>query len=558
MTQFPLPLPHGGSASSPVLPVPPRAEVLPIEDLVRNVLSGQVRIPEFQREWQWKAQDIRNLFDSLYRGYPIGSLLMWRRERGAEELSIGPCRIIAVPRADAWAVVDGQQRLTAIVGVLAHPDARPDPDDMFSVWFDPTEDTFKPTPDRSAVPETWVPVSRLLDSAALQEFIFERPVFSRRKDLRQKVFEAGKRLREYRIPIYVVDTDEQAIPREIFRRINRHGTRLAETDLFNALVGRAPSHPQRLEDLQKEAADLGMGEIPPHKLLQCVMSVHGLDVTRRFDEQRGQLAVADALAATALPLRAALAFIRAEARIPHLRLLPYPVPLVVLTRFFSLHTEPSPRCRDLLVRWVWRGMLTGVHEHGERTRLRDAVRAVGPGDGEDSAQALLRSVPREPRDVEWWLDASFDGRSAASRIAELAIVDWSPRHLRTCEEIDVAALLDALGPRAFRRVLPNGEADVITSPANRLLHPSPVKVRGLVELARRHDPEAVETLRSHGFDQAATAALEGGDAESVVKALDCRREMLRSHTRHLGFRLARWGHSDRKSIASLLAGGGRD
>ncbi|MCO5997414.1 GmrSD restriction endonuclease domain-containing protein [Actinoallomurus rhizosphaericola] len=57
----------------------PRVERTRPTELVEWTLSGRIRIPRFQRPFRWEKDDIRQLFDSIFRGYPIGNLLMWRR-----------------------------------------------------------------------------------------------------------------------------------------------------------------------------------------------------------------------------------------------------------------------------------------------------------------------------------------------------------------------------------------------------------------------------------------------------------------------------------------------
>ena len=49
-----------------------------IEALVNDLRSGQLLLPELQRPYVWKSPQVRDLFDSLYRQYPSGQLLMWR------------------------------------------------------------------------------------------------------------------------------------------------------------------------------------------------------------------------------------------------------------------------------------------------------------------------------------------------------------------------------------------------------------------------------------------------------------------------------------------------
>ncbi|WP_328408967.1 DUF262 domain-containing protein [Streptomyces violaceus] len=48
---------------------------------IENLLQGSVVIPSIQRDFVWMRPDVRDLFDSLYRGYPVGALLLWKTMR---------------------------------------------------------------------------------------------------------------------------------------------------------------------------------------------------------------------------------------------------------------------------------------------------------------------------------------------------------------------------------------------------------------------------------------------------------------------------------------------
>ncbi len=536
------------------LPEPPRAETPTVETLVREVLKGKIRIPEFQRSFRWDGEQVLKLLDSVFRGFPVGALLMWKHHRPAETFRAGPVTVVAPERHDAWAVVDGQQRLTTLVGTLARPEAAPDPDDKFAIWLDPEAipgpEMFRPATRGQALPTTWVPVPVLLDSAALLDWLIDRPFFQENKALRQAVIDVGKRLREYVLPLSVVEAEDETVPREIYARVNRQGTQMEEADVFNAITGDTSRRPARLEDLQEEARSIGLGQIPRHKLLQCVMAVRGLDVTRRLTDQPGRKVspgeLIDALAETGPALLSALAFLRGDAQIPHLRLLPYPVPLIVLTRFYRYFRDPRPRSRLLLVRWVWRGMLTGVHEHGERRQLRGAISAIVPGQEEESVQRMLRLVPRVAPPNRWWLDVRFDGRSAASRIAGLALASLRPRHLETGEPLDVTALLETHGAEAFRPLDASGEG----IPGNRLLHPA-AGIRPLVAgRAADPTPESRAVLSSHAIEGEAVDEVVRGSWPGVIAA---RREHIGRIADGLGAVHAGWGRSDRMSLDALLA-----
>lgn len=82
----------------------------PIETLLAWVRSGDVAIPEIQRPFVWDATKVRNLLDSLYQGYPVGYLIVWRNP--TVKLKDG------TKAAGKRILIDGQQRITALMAAL--------------------------------------------------------------------------------------------------------------------------------------------------------------------------------------------------------------------------------------------------------------------------------------------------------------------------------------------------------------------------------------------------------------------------------------------------------
>lgn len=84
-------------------------------------------MPDFQRPLRWRADDVVKLFDSLHRGYPIGSLLFWKRPADAEaNYRIGGALLPVPANPDAWWIVDGQQRVTALAAALLELEPGPE------------------------------------------------------------------------------------------------------------------------------------------------------------------------------------------------------------------------------------------------------------------------------------------------------------------------------------------------------------------------------------------------------------------------------------------------
>ncbi|HMZ57022.1 MAG TPA: DUF262 domain-containing protein, partial [Nitrospira sp.] len=90
---------------------------IPIATLVDMYKRGELRLPEIQRHYVWQGTRVRDLLDSLYRGYPSGSILMWETDEPV------PTREFAIAQeTNAFAgrklLLDGQQRLTSLTAVL--------------------------------------------------------------------------------------------------------------------------------------------------------------------------------------------------------------------------------------------------------------------------------------------------------------------------------------------------------------------------------------------------------------------------------------------------------
>lgn len=92
--------------------------------LLSRLREGRFVIPDFQREFEWKPWDIRELMRSIFLDYYIGSLLLWRGK--AENFAALACEPIYGFKGDgdpSYIVLDGQQRLTAMYYAFMAPDA---------------------------------------------------------------------------------------------------------------------------------------------------------------------------------------------------------------------------------------------------------------------------------------------------------------------------------------------------------------------------------------------------------------------------------------------------
>src|SRR5690606_16430348 len=86
----------------------------PVTALVSMIETGQLGLPDLQRPFVWDRAKVRDLLDSLYRGYPAGHFLFWSTHAGHGTHQIGHGDRPAPQKA----IVDGQQRLTSLYAVV--------------------------------------------------------------------------------------------------------------------------------------------------------------------------------------------------------------------------------------------------------------------------------------------------------------------------------------------------------------------------------------------------------------------------------------------------------
>jgi len=120
-----------------------------VKDLIHEYQQGRLVIPEFQRDYVWKPGRAPQLLDSLYRGWPISSLLVWENEGGDVE----PRRAEPRPRRGAarW-LIDGQQRVITLARVFSC-------DEGIEVVFNAQSQEFARPNAATKQDNRWVPVT---------------------------------------------------------------------------------------------------------------------------------------------------------------------------------------------------------------------------------------------------------------------------------------------------------------------------------------------------------------------------------------------------------------
>lgn len=512
----------------------PRADAFPMDDVVGYAWKGIIRVPHFQRGFRWSSKDVIRLFDSILRGYPIGSLLLWVRRAEAGTLDLGALSIPAPAMEQAWWVVDGQQRIISLANAL-HPDGSED--ERFDLYYDLEDKRFTTPSARNRTSDSLIPLPVLWDLEKLLGWFAERGL--QQKHLAEAT-RVAKRLREYRIPAYLVEHGDQETLTDIFDRMNNYGKRLSRSEIFEALTAAPEAEADKQLTLSKIAERINaatqFGVIPERAILAALLARRGTDPMRdvrsEFD-QRSERGSGDfpnetdqeARENCATALERAVRFLQHSAGVPHISMLSYEALLVVLTRFFAHFPSPTDNSLLLLRRWYWRTAIAGpTIFKGSFTQMNRALpRRIIPGRETDSVQGLLAAIageheiPNAPEELRT--------NTASSKHALCSWWELGPRSLDSDEPFsiaDIEAVIDrnSTARDAVRRLYVPRRGSGSSSPANYLLLPSTSEpddlVSKLVGPAVDRQKTAL-TLRSHLLDETAVDLLRSDDFQGFLE-----------------------------------------
>jgi hypothetical protein len=208
-----------------------------VQELVDGVASGRVRLPDIQRPFVWSNAKVRDLIDSMYRGYPVGELMFWANRDGGHTRAIGDGT-----QDVSMQVVDGQQRLTSLYAVMNGLQVwREDYSrERIAVAFSPIHERFEvPTPIVKRSPEWISDITTVFDSpipsrhaflSRYREALPDADVDEIRIEMRIN------RLHQLQSYLFQVVQLGEEVPREtvadVFVRINSEGVNLSAADFI--------------------------------------------------------------------------------------------------------------------------------------------------------------------------------------------------------------------------------------------------------------------------------------------------------------------------------------
>lgn len=322
-----------------------------VNQIVNRIGNGDIKLPAFQREFVWKPNQVLDLFDSMLKAYPIGSVLLWRTDVPlAQQRDLGEFELPATPaKYPTNYVLDGQQRLTSIYGAFKYAGALSE-ENIFNIAYDLDAEVFV-HPD-SVPPVHWMPMNVLESMPAFLDF--EKTLNESRPELVVKAKDVYDRLFQYSVPVVTIMAPEVGDVATIFERINSTGTRLT---LFNLMVAATWSDEFFLRDaFDGLTADLKAKHfegVSPVALLQILAadlrgSAKRQTILDLRKQEPGELA--EGLERIAEAAKRTVDFLSTDLRVASSDFLPYERQFVALSHTFARSPKVSGKGMDALRR----------------------------------------------------------------------------------------------------------------------------------------------------------------------------------------------------------------
>lgn len=214
--------------------------------LVKAIGLGEIGLPDIQRPFVWKNAKVRDLFDSMYKGYPVGYFLFWQNALAADTHAIGTDTKQKPPKL---VVVDGQQRLTSLYAVIRGiPVIRKNFEaERIQIAFNPVEEKFEVVDAAILRDKAFLPDISVLWSDATDVFKILDQYLAGLATSREISEDETKKIKKSIIALQnllsfpftalelLADIDEEAVS-DVFVRINSKGTALVQADFILTLM----------------------------------------------------------------------------------------------------------------------------------------------------------------------------------------------------------------------------------------------------------------------------------------------------------------------------------
>lgn len=359
----------------------------PVWDHVKLIEAGDYGLPEFQRTFVWDDEKVRKLWDSVYRGFPIGQIMLWEPSGDFPMRSLGRWQV-DLARPSRCAVIDGQQRLTALWLVLKG-------DIPLRLDFEKGTFFVSQTPREGSIPLNLLQ-SLTCAAAEEQEMFFHCATGEQQRKCGAVIRRLNARASNMsKLPSQLIRHAEYVEAVEVFQRLNEQGVRLGESQIRLAVIStKWPGVFRRIySTLQRLNDEMGFDRLDdPDFLVRAWTAVHTNQHRLKhlapdlIDSDRSRYAAMasadkyeDSWRRLEQGLKGLTLVMRDKLDLRHFQFVKADFPLIVLVNYFANHDPVSDDEVGALAKWLVMALVTSRYSVRALTKLREDIKATGPG-----------------------------------------------------------------------------------------------------------------------------------------------------------------------------------
>lgn len=378
----------------------PEPQTRTFSSLIAEIEKGQIKIPQFQRDFVWTMQRSAGLIDSILKGYPIGTFIFWRtKDRLRSVRSLGNQTLPEPTKGEAVDyVLDGQQRLTSLYaclkGIKVRRERIKDIDDFSKIYINLNAEENEQIVITEIIDEDVNSSISILDLLTGDFTVLA----SYPKVYHEKLKLYKNRIESYQYSIIQVKEAPIDIATEIFTRINVGGKPLS---LFEIMVAKTFDYEEdfdlseKYQQLIENLKPLNYETISDATVLQTVSMIICSECKRQVILKLDKSKFIETWKGAVDAIERTVEYFKSYYRIPVSQLLPYNALIVPFAYFFFKHKDkPTGNKQKYLQDFFWRCSLSGRYSSSVESKLAQDIKRID--------NILLDQIPS----YDWPIDSS--------------------------------------------------------------------------------------------------------------------------------------------------------
>ncbi len=411
----------------------PKPDSKKYTDLISEIQKGHIKIPKFQRDFVWSIEKTAKLLDSILKGYPIGTFILWEtNERLNDIKSIGNIELPSIPDdVKVQYVLDGQQRITslyaAFLGASIIKEGEKKRTDYGSIFVD-LEGDIDNNDEQLIVSEqpesTFITLTEILNFN--DNLIQIKENYS--DEHFKKIHQYSQTFSTYDFSTVVLRKEDIDSAIEVFTRINTGGQTLTLFEIMSAKTYDETQNFDMQDKFQKLITEL---EVSKYETISSTVILNILSLIlsknkeckRRAVLQLQKQSIIDVWDDVISALKESIDYFRSVYRIPVSTLLPYDALLVPFSYFFYYQKDkPKGVQIKYLEEFFWRISLSYRYSSATESKLAQDIKRIDQIlNNERPNYEELKVSLNSPQDL---IDTSFSAGSSYCK-AVLCLLAYS-------------------------------------------------------------------------------------------------------------------------------------